>query len=91
MQVMATHVLHVVFCIFFFFFISLSPIETNLGEPPLRFTWNKVVMITRVRYVNIFYHSLNTSLVPYFLSVISSFSEKTEAWSRGSGVGQQKN
>lgn len=31
------------------------------------------------------------SLVPYFLSVISSFSEKTEAWSRGSGVGQQKN
>lgn len=41
-----------VFFIFYFvrFFISLflPPIETNLGEPPLRFRWNKVVMIKRV-------------------------------------------
>lgn len=45
-QITATHIPHILFSLFFPF--SLPPIETNLGEPPLRFRWNKVVMIKRV-------------------------------------------
>lgn len=47
MQVTAAHIPHMLFCMFFHFSL-LPPIETNLGEPPLRFRWNKVVMIKRV-------------------------------------------
>lgn len=47
---------------FLWVFISLflPPIETNRGEPPLRFIWNKVVMIKRAWCVNICCCSLNT-------------------------------